>query len=404
MQCHTISLLWQLTRKINRVQTGKQGQFFYNTKERNAVSETNNMNEFMPWWRVDFGDEAVKAAHDAVAQRRMTMGPLTKAFEERVAKLLGVPYVVATASGTAALSLALIEAGIKSGDEVIVPNRTWIATAHAAYLLGANVVLVDVEPDRPIMDIKAFEAAITPRTKAVIPVHLNGRAADMQEINMIAQEHGIAVIEDACQALFSKNAKGEFLGCDSRAGCFSLSIGKAISSGQGGFVVTRDVEVARRLTMARTHGTSDITMAHWEMPGGNFRFWDLPAAVALTQLDRWDARNADIMRVYERYKKGLAGIAEITLLENDVDKGELPLYVECLSPRRDELVAYLAEQGIQARPYYANISDAPHFSDTNKGAYPNSDIYAKQCYVLPCGPDRTDAEIDRVLKALRTFF
>lgn len=364
----------------------------------------NTGQDLMPWWRVDFGPEAAQAAFDAVAQRRMTLGPLTKEFEERIAALLGVPHVVATASGTAALTLALIEAGIKPGDEVIVPNRTWIATAHAAFLLGARVVPVEVEPTRPIMDATAFAAAITPRTKAVVPVHLNGRAAAMQSINAIADEQKIVVIEDACQALFSKNAQGQFLGCDSRSGCFSLSIGKAISSGQGGFVTTRDPEVARRLVMARTHGTSDVTLAHWQMPGGNFRFWDLPAAVALTQLDCWEERRRNVMRVYDHYKRGLDGIKGVTLLENAVDKGELPLYVECLSPRRNELVAHLFSQGIQARPYYANISDAPHFAGGNRGPYPHSSLYAEQCFVLPCGPDRTDAEIARVLAEVRSFF
>ena len=363
-----------------------------------------NTQEFMPWWKVEFGEGAAQAAYDAVKGRKMTMGSLTKQFEEQIADLLGVPFVISTCSGTAALSLALIEAGVGPGDEVIVPNRTWIATANAPHLLGAKVVFVDVEPTRPSIDVEAFEKAITPNTKAVLPVHLNGRTADIDAITAIADKHGIVVIEDSCQALFSKNRKGGFLGCDSRAGCFSLSIGKAISSGQGGFVVTRSAGVAKRLRMARTQGTCDVTMADWLMPGGNFRFWDLPAAVALNQLTRWTERCASVVAVYNRYKNALTGVGDLVLVECDVDAGELPLYVEYLSVKRGLLIEYLAGLGIQARPYYANLNTAPQFIANNTSVFPNSDVYASNCFVLPCGPDRTEGEIDRVVDAVKQFF
>lgn len=357
----------------------------------------------MYWWSVDFGEVAAKAAYEAVVNRKMTMGSLTQEFEQRVGAILGVKHVVATSSGTAALTLALLEAGVGPGDEVIVPCRTWISTAHAPLLLGAKVVFADVEKDRPSIDPESVAKKITPRTRAIIPVHLNGRCAQLEALHDLARGKNIVIIEDACQALFSKNGKGEFLGTHSQAGCFSLSIGKAISSGQGGFVVTNDDDIAKRLVMARTHGTGDVTMAEWVMAGGNFRYWDLPAAVGLSQLDRWQERCEQVRRVYARYREGLAKIKGIRLLPVDMEAGELPLYVECLTPRRKELVAYLASQGIQARPYYANLNTAPQF-DNAQELYPNSDIFAEQCLVLPCGPDRTAEEIDRVLGALGQFF
>ena len=358
---------------------------------------------FMPWWRVEFGETAARAAYNAVAGRHMTMGALTAEFERRIGEILGVRHVVSTASGTAALMLACFEAGVGPGDEVVVPDRTWIATAHAAHLLGATIVAAEVEKNRPIMDADSFLQAITPATKAVIPVHLNGRAADMPKIRSIAQSRGIAVIEDACQALFSKSPEGGFLGCHSRAGCFSLSIGKAISSGQGGFIVTNDDETAQRLVLGRTHGTSDVTMAKWQMGGGNFRFWDLPAAVALSQLDIAEERCENVKRVYQRYARKLREFSCLELLPVDVEGGELPLYVECNSPLRGALLAHLEAGGIQARPYYGSLHEAPQFMRRNPSAYQNSDIYARQCFVLPCGPDRTDDEIDRVLAAIGAF-
>lgn len=357
----------------------------------------------IPWWKVDFGEKAALAAYQAVKDRHMTMGPLTAEVEKRLADVMDVAHAVTTSSGTAALTLALLAAGIGPGDEVIVPNRTWISTAHAPRLLGADVVFVDVGRDAPIMQPQAFAAAITPKTKAVIPVHLNGRLAKMDEINAIAGEHGIIVIEDACQAMFSRFPDGKVAGTKSYAGCLSFSIGKPISCGQGGAVVTSDPEVARKLALARTHGTSDVTMAHWEMLGGNFRFWDLPAAVALTQLDRFEERKAAITALYRRYKEELDGFVSIKLLPDGLDRGEVPIYVECLSDRRDELMRFLADRGIQARPYYANIGDAPQFAGQTATSYPNSDLFARQCFVLPCGPDRSEDEVMEVLKALHAW-
>lgn len=354
----------------------------------------------IPWWRVEFGKASADAAHDAVMERHMTMGPLTAEFEKNLATFLDVPHVIATSSGTAALTLALLAAGVGSGDEVIVPNRTWISTAHAPHLLGAKVVLVDVMSEKPILSAEAFAAAITPRTKAVLPVHLNGRLADMNAINAIAAERGIIVIEDACQAFFSRFPDGRAAGTKSFAGCFSFAIGKPLSCGQGGAVVTHNPDVAHRLRLARTHGTADVTMAHWEMLGGNFRFWDLPASVALVQLGRAQELQQSMLIQQKRYRKDLTDVAGLTFLTDDVAPGEVPIYAECLCERRDDLVRFLSENDIQARPYYANINTAPQFAKNNPKQYPNSDIFAKQCLVLPSGPDQFEEDINHVLTVI----
>jgi len=203
------------------------------------------------WWKTLFGEEEVNKVADSIREEHVSQGPVTAEFERQVSGFLDIPYVIATTSGSMALLMSLWVLGVGPGDEVIVPNRTWIATAHAPLLLGAKVKLVDVEPNRPIIDASLIEERITEKTKAIIPVHMNGRAADMQKIKAIASTYNINVIEDAAQAIGSKNRDG-FLGTQADIGCFSLSVAKTISTGQGGFLVTDNEDIAQRLKAIRT--------------------------------------------------------------------------------------------------------------------------------------------------------
>lgn len=352
------------------------------------------------WWNVNVGVEAEVAVARAVRDRSLTMGKIVAEFERRIAETLNIPHVICVMNGTNALMLALLEAGVGAGDEVIVPDRTWIATAHAAYLLGAKVVLVNVEKEKPLICPSAFAEAITPRTKAVIPVHLNGRNCNMPSIREIAERHNIAVIEDAAQALFSKSKEGGFLGTHSRAGCFSLSVAKLIPSGQGGFVVTHCAKIAERLRLMRTHGTNDIINAQWKTAGGNFRMTDLHAAIALTQLDKTQEWIENIMHVYCQYESALSNDKKITLLPVDYANGEIPIYVEVLLAQRGECMRYLSAQGIQTRPMYADLRSAPQFQP-QKIVSPS--IYATDCLTLPCGPSQTEQDIQTVLTCLQKW-
>ena len=196
----------------------------------------------IPYWRTTFCNGEAEAIVDAIQCEHISQGPIVAEFESKLAAYLGMPYVVTTTSGSTAILMSLLAAGVGQGDEVIVPNRTWIATAHAPYLLGATVKLVDVESDRPIINASLIEGIITERTKAIIPAHMCGRSADMGSINDIAQRYNLLVIEDAAQALGSRNADG-YLGTQSDMGCFSLSVAKIISTGQGGFVTTRSEKI-----------------------------------------------------------------------------------------------------------------------------------------------------------------
>jgi perosamine synthetase len=352
------------------------------------------------WWRTSFDGNELCRIKEAMANENVSQGPVTAEFESRIAQELGVPYVVATTSGSTALLMALIAVGVGPGDEVIVPNRTWIASAHAPYLLGAKVVLVDVEAERPVMNVTEIESKITPRTRAIIPVHLNGRSVAMDEIIRIADSHHLYVIEDAAQALCSRNALG-FLGTQSQAGCFSLSVAKLISTGQGGFVVTGDRAIYEKLCTIRTHGVRDVIHASYTEFGFNFKFTDILAAVGLAQLDRLAERVTKVRAVYTRYAEALEDLSFLKLIPVNLDAGELPIYVEVLCPEREKLMRFLASRGIQTRPFYPDLHQATYLD--NSGSFPHSEIFGQEGVFLPCGPEQSLENVDEVLAQLRQF-
>ena len=180
----------------------------------------------VPWFRVDLGSHEIERVGGAITSRHVTMGPESEEMEHRLAGFLDVPEVVLVNSGASALLVALAACGVGPGDEVVVPALSFIATAHAPMLLGARVRLADVLPDRPLMDPDSLESVVTSRTRAIVPVHLNGRGADLDRIMSFARHRGIAVVEDAAQALGSRDAQGRSLGTRSDAGCFSFGITK----------------------------------------------------------------------------------------------------------------------------------------------------------------------------------
>lgn len=358
------------------------------------------MKNNISWWRTGFNNGESEAIAQAIAQGHVSQGPVVAEFERRLSAYLSVPYVVATTSGSTALLMSLWASGVGPGDEVIIPNRTWIATAHAPLLLGASVKLVDVEPGRPIINAELVEGAINKKTKAIIPVHVCGRSADMRAINEIARRHGLIVIEDAAQALGSRNLDG-FLGTQSDMGCFSFSVAKIISTGQGGFIATSNEETYRRLVAMRTHGVGDVVNAKWDRPGFNFRFTDILAAVGIEQLRLLTQRIEKIRKIYQTYAEGLSGIPFIKLIPVNLDAGEIPVYIEALCEYREELIDFLAAGGIQCRPFYPDLNRARYFNDSE--AYPNSEPFGRNGLYLPAGPEQPILNIEKTILAIREF-
>jgi perosamine synthetase len=353
------------------------------------------------WWRTEFGAKELQNITDSINDENISQGLVTENFENQLADALNVPYVVATTSGSMALLMALMAADVSRGDEVIVPNRTWIATAHAPLMLGAKVVLTDVKEHVPIIDVKAIVEKITPSTKAIMPVHLGGRAVDMDVINKIALEYELFVIEDACQAFLSRDKKGNYLGTCSDIGCFSLSVAKLISTGQGGFIVTSNQSIYEKLKSIRTHGVSDVINVCYTEMGFNFRFNDILASMGIAQLEIAQKRVTKVNAIYEKYKAGLVELPFLELIPVDISNGETPLYVEVNCNNREKLINYLSLQSIQTRPFYPNLNKARYLAASGK--YPNAERFEKHGLVLPCGPEQPLENIDTVLKVLKKF-
>lgn len=352
------------------------------------------------WWRTSFGDREVEKLRESVQKECIGQGLVTEEFEEEISLALNVPFVVATTNGSAALYMALLSLGIGHGDEVIIPNRTWIASANAILLTGAKVVLVDVRSDLPLIDVAQIQSKITTQTKALMPVHLNGRSADMQGIQRLAEKFGIPIIEDACQAFFSSNSSG-YLGTQSDVGCFSLGVTKLVSTGQGGFVVTKNRDVYERLKCIRNHGVTDEFTESYDQFGFNFKFTDLLASFGLVQLSRVSKRIVHLNKIYAKYESAISKFKCVNLLPVNVLSGEIPLYAEVLCPERKELENFLHFHNIQARIVPPDLSTSSCIKDD--GSFPNSIRFSDQGLYLPCGPEQPLENIDFVIDTLYDF-
>jgi len=328
------------------------------------------------------------------------MGPLTAQLEQRLATALNVPFVVVTTSGSMALTLAMMALEIGPGDEVIVPDRTFIATAHAAIMLGAKIVLVDCLPNQPTVNPLEISRKLTSRTRAIVIVHLNGRACEIGEIAAIADKHGLPVIEDAAQAIFSRSEYGD-LGTLGMMGCFSFGMTKLVSTGQGGAIVTRNGTLYEKLRAMRNHGVIDTTSHKYLMMGNNFKFTDIQAAIGLGQMARAAEKVQQCNAIYSAYRLGLGGLKDISLLEVQIDRGECALWVEIVSPQRDELCGYLASQGIQTRKFLPSLHTAPHLATGVE--FPHSTRFERTGMVLPCGPAQPLNNVRRTIAAVRQW-
>lgn len=328
-------------------------------------------------------------------------------FEAAMAKYLGVKHVIGVNSGTDALMLSVKAAGVGPGDEVITVPHTFVATLAAIAHAGAKPVLVDVRDDFN-MDPDQLEAAITPRTRAIMPVHMNGRACDMDPIMDIAASRNLVVIEDVAQALGARY-KGRHAGTFGLTGCYSLHPMKNLSvPGDGGFVATNDPAMDEKLRLLRDHGQRlPKTREELEFYGYNSRLdnmWAAIASIKFVHFPGWLDRRRGLAG---RYQQALGGIAELTLPSapsaDDVHHDVYSSYV-VLTDRRDELQQYLLGQGIEV---FAQMRKPLHFQSTlGLGEYslPTVEGLARRLLSLPLYPELTDAEQDVVIAAVKKFF
>ena len=353
----------------------------------------------IPIARPDLGQAEIDAVADVLRSGMIAQGRHVKAFEDAWAETVGVRHAIAMGNGTLALMAIFAGIGLGPGDEVITVSHTFAATANAILSTGATPVFVDIEPDTWLIDAKRIEAAITPRTRAICPVHLFGLVADMDMIRAIADRHGLVVVEDACQAhgaTFRGRAAGSF-----GHGAFSLYATKNMTTAEGGLVTTDDDGLADWLRVYRNQGMR--ARYQFEMLGFNYRMTDLSAAIGLVQLGKL-ARNTQRRRtIAARYDKAFADLPVRLPVTPDGRRHVFHQYTIVVGPERDAIVAELRAAGVTAETYYpipvhrqAYIMERGLHADL-----PVTDAVAATTISLPMFPGLTDAEIDQVIGAVR---
>ena len=359
----------------------------------------------IPWWAPQVANEDFPLVAEVLRSNFVNDGQVTEKLEGEIASLVGARHAVAVTSGTAALYLSLKALGIGHGDEVIVPDVTFIATANAVTMAGAKVVLVDVDEQTLALSPAACARAITPRTKAIMPVHVSGRAGTITEILSLAQARGLPVVEDAAEALLSSH-QGKYLGTLGQAGCFSFSPNKTITTGQGGMIVTNDDELHVRLRKLKDQGRpvrgtggADVH----ESVGFNFKFTNLQAALGLGQLNYLGARTERQKRIYDLYREGLAGIRAITLMQVNTVGGECPQWTDALVERRDELEKFLDERQIGYRRFWFPIHTQAPYRLPDEG-FPNSTRLWPRAIWFASAFQLTDDDVRYVCRTIREFY
>jgi dTDP-4-amino-4,6-dideoxygalactose transaminase len=377
---------------------------------------------FLPFALPEIGEEEIAEVVDTLRSGWVTTGPKARRFEQDFAAWLGDSslHCVAVNSATAGLHLALEALGIGPGDEVITTTHTFTATAEVVRYLGADVKLVDIDPATLNIDPAAVEAAITPRTRCLIPVHYAGLAADMDALRDIARRHGLRLVEDAAHALPS-TYRGRMVGTlDSDAAVFSFYANKTITTGEGGMLVTRDAALADRARVMRLHGinrdafdrfTAKVPSWYYEIvaPGFKYNLTDIAAALGLHQLRRAHGFQQRRAALAARYGAGLRGLP--LLAPPAPPAGETHswhLYVVRLSDDapigRDALIEALFAAGIGCSVHYIPLHLHPYWRERyglGPQDFPHSQHAYERMLSLPLYTRMTDADVDRVLDALR---
>ncbi|HYL40835.1 MAG TPA: DegT/DnrJ/EryC1/StrS family aminotransferase, partial [Candidatus Binatus sp.] len=353
----------------------------------------------IPIARPDIGPDEVQAVTDVLTSGMLAQGKRVAELEERWARNCGVRHAVATSNGTTALMSILAGLGIGAGDEVITVAHTFAATANAILFTGATPVFVDIEPETYLLDPSRVEAAIGPRTKAIMPVHLFGLVADMDALQAIADRHGLTIVEDACQA-HDATYRGRKAGSFGPA-AFSLYATKNMTTGEGGLVTTDDDRLADWIRLYRNQGMR--ARYQFEMLGYNFRMTDINAAIGLVQLDKLEANTAKRRAIAARYDEAFADLPVGRPVTPPDRTHVFHQYTLDVGPRRDEIVAALRADGVGADIYYpipvhrqAYILERGITADL-----PITDAAAAHTLALPMHPGLTDAEFATVVQAVR---
>ena len=353
--------------------------------------------------------EIRRAIDEVCDNQQFILGPQVRRLEDEIARYCDVPYAVGVSSGTDALLLALMALGIGPGDEVITTPYTFIATAGSIARSGARPVFVDIDPARFTIDPKLIADRITERTRAILPVHLFGRCAEMESIRTLVARHQIAVIEDAAQAIGAEDEFGRRAGCIGLLGCFSFYPTKNLGGfGDGGMVITNDPSLASTLVALPNHGSSTKYLHY--LVGGNFRLDELQAAllaVKLKHLDQWTEQRINNAKRYDALfrKRGLEHQVQLP----EIPKNERHVFHQYVirAPRRDELSHFLESRGIGHDIYYPmplHLQACFEYLGYKEGDMPVSEQAAKEALALPIYPELTQPMQEDVVDAFQAFY
>ena len=350
-------------------------------------------------------DEVRDSIERVLNECNFILGDEVRSFEREFAKFCGTEFGIGVGSGTDAIHLAIRAIGLGPGDEALIPANTFIATALGVTYSGATPVPVDVDPATFLMDVPKIESAITPRTRAIVPVHLYGRMMELDPVIEIARRYNLLLVEDAAQA-HGAEIKGRKAGSVGVAGCFSFYPGKNLGAyGDAGMVVTNDEDLKTRLEALRNYGSTQ--KYYHPMLGYNSRLDTIQAAILRTKLRRLDSFNAARFEVAQKYNSALQGIGDLVLPQIPSGKSHVfHLYV-ARTGRRDALLQYLQSRGIGVVIHYPkpiHLHGAYKHLGYEAGSFPVAEQLSNQVISFPIFPEITDEQIAFVAEAVKDFF
>jgi perosamine synthetase len=355
------------------------------------------------------GPEEEQAVIAVLRSGQLSLGPLLPEFERVFAEFVGAPYASAVSSGTAGLHLALRAAGVKAGDEVITTPFSFVASANAALYEGARPVFADIDPLTLNLDPRAAETVITSRTKAIVPVHIFGYPADMPEFERIAREHGLAIVEDACEALGARHADGTVVGGRGNPAVFGFYANKQITTGEGGMVTLGEQALKERIDSERNQGRApDMGWLEHDRLGFNYRLSELACALGIAQMQRVETMLAERKAVAGMYREALGGVEGLDLPCEDSGGDQRSWFVFVVGlpadVSREAVMARLAAARIQSKPYLPAIHLMPHYREQlayREGQFPVCEQVARRSLALPFFPGMSEAQVSRVADVLQ---
>ena len=379
----------------------------------------NKRDEFLPYCRPYFDDEELNRVADVLKSGWWTKGSVTREFEKVFAEYVGAKYAVAVNSCTAAMHIALVAKGIGEGDEVISTPMTFCSTINTIVHTGAKPVLVDIDSKTGLIDIDKIEAAITEKTKAIVPVHYAGQSCDMDKINAIAEKYGLFVLEDCAHAL-STEYKGRKIGSMGNACAYSFYVTKNISTAEGGMLTTDDEELYEKASVLSLHGMSKNawsrygTKGDWKYevcdPGFKYNLTDIAAALGIAQMNKLDEMQAIRTLYAEMYNKAFDEIDGITYLkDNGLGKNSAHLYViqidkDKFNIDRDAFIELLKDYNIGTSVHFIPICMHPYYINNfgyKKGDFPATEKMFEGIISLPLYPSMSREDVMYVIEAVR---